>query len=115
MNCICIVLFQTASDSLKEITDAINYLEQTGIYIQNNKAELFDVTVDNVRYTVADENPIIYAGVACDGGFVAINGTCGKNTCMFIKPFVYQYNADEIICFTDFRMLIYLIQPSARD
>jgi hypothetical protein len=73
------LLFQTANDFLQEVIDAVNSLEQTGRYIQNHTDELFDVTVNNTRYTIADENPIIYAGVSCTVGFVAIDGICGMN------------------------------------
>jgi hypothetical protein len=70
---------QIANGALQEVIDALNRLEQTAQYIQNNTHELFDVTIDGVTYTVADDSLNIDAGVTCNSGFAPYDGICGKN------------------------------------
>ncbi|XP_060607314.1 sushi, von Willebrand factor type A, EGF and pentraxin domain-containing protein 1-like isoform X2 [Ruditapes philippinarum] len=96
-----------SNDFLQEVIDAVNSLEQTGRYIQNHTDELFDVTVNNTRYTIADENPIIYAGVSCTVGFVAIDGICVEcpagtfysgEKCSFCQRGKYQPKTGQSTC-----------------
>ncbi|XP_060579836.1 uncharacterized protein LOC132736665 isoform X2 [Ruditapes philippinarum] len=95
------------NDSLQEVINAVKSLEQTGRFIQNHTDELFDVTVNNTRYTITDENPIIYAGVSCIAGFVAIDGICVEcpagtysfgEKCSFCQRGKYQPNTGQSTC-----------------
>jgi hypothetical protein len=70
-------IFLTANGALQEVIDAINLLEQTAEYIQNNTNELFDVISDGVTYTVVDDSVTIDPGVTCDCGFVDYDSICG--------------------------------------
>ncbi|XP_060566258.1 thyroglobulin-like [Ruditapes philippinarum] len=93
--------------ALQEVIDALNRLEQTAQYIQNNTHELLNVTIDGVTYTVADDSLNIDAGVTCNSGFAAYDGICvacpagthsTDDVCTFCEKGKYQSNAGQMTC-----------------
>jgi hypothetical protein len=82
-------LFKTGDGALKEAIDAINNLEETAQYIQNNTNKLFDVIVDDVTYTVKDGSLKFMAGVMCNEGFVPYGGFCGNTSIIKMHQITY--------------------------
>ncbi|XP_053380160.1 sushi, von Willebrand factor type A, EGF and pentraxin domain-containing protein 1-like [Mercenaria mercenaria] len=104
----CIIpLLHTASGALKELIDAISFLELTAQYIQNNTNELFDVNVSGVTYTADVDSLTFGARVTCNSGFVPLDGICiacpsgtysANGVCNFCEKATYQASTGQISC-----------------